>query len=466
MSISDLTIVRRSLRVRLFSTLATALTVGLAVGLLLTLLSLKDSGRRAFSRGAGNMHMVVSRDPSPLVGVLNNVFYANPPQSPILWRDLQATLTAPRNRQPPLVELIDWVVPTQIGDSFRGEPVVATTVDFFTRFEPHPGEPWKFTSGNVFGEEPGAFEVVLGSDAAQRTGLKVGDRIYLSHGANSVAAGMDVAGEEDHAHDDHGHDHDHPDHLHDEFPFEVVGVLAPSRTPHDRALFTDLTSAWIMHAQERRERSAASGEEVGRTTAADLIDDDRKITAFYLRAKARPNRDGTPGDASTASLQLFNAFRLNPSFTVAIPSDEVNTLFEIVGSVDQIILGIAVLVMISSGVAIMVALQSSMGQRRRQIAIMRVLGCTRGRIFGLIMTESAIIGITGVVIGALLGLAAIAGVTAALEARLGLVVEPWLGPRWIAVIAAAAVVLSVIAGLVPAVAAYRTSVTRNLRPFA
>ena len=59
------------------------------------------------------------------------------------------------------------------------------------------------------------------------------------------------------------------------------------------------------------------------------------------------------------------------------------------GNIEDILLAMAVVVMISSGIAIMLALYNSMEQRRRQIAVLRVLGSSRGRIFGLIVTESA-----------------------------------------------------------------------------
>ncbi|MCA9687911.1 MAG: hypothetical protein KC457_37480, partial [Myxococcales bacterium] len=68
---------------------------------------------------------------------------------------------------------------------------------------------------------------------------------------------------------DHDHDHDHagPGHLHAEFRFEVVGILAPTGGPHDRALFADITSSWILHAHDRRVKD---GFET--TTADDLTE--------------------------------------------------------------------------------------------------------------------------------------------------------------------------------------------------
>ena len=68
---------------RMFSTVTTTLTVGIAVALMLVLLMMREAGEKAFQRGSGNMHMLISRDASPLVSVLNGVFYAGAPRRPI-----------------------------------------------------------------------------------------------------------------------------------------------------------------------------------------------------------------------------------------------------------------------------------------------------------------------------------------------------------------------------------------------
>src|SRR5688572_26831359 len=106
MAMTDLTIVRRSLAARLFSTATTALTVAVAVSLMLVLLSMRDTGRRAFERGSGNMHLLVSADVSPLVSVLNGVFYANAPSRPLTWTQHQRIAADPR---------LEYAIPVQQG---------------------------------------------------------------------------------------------------------------------------------------------------------------------------------------------------------------------------------------------------------------------------------------------------------------------------------------------------------------
>ncbi|MBL9033074.1 MAG: ABC transporter permease [Phycisphaerae bacterium] len=427
MALTDFAIIRRSMSARLFSTVTTVLTVAVAVALLLVLLSMRDSGRRAFERGGGNIHLLVSADSDPLTAILNGVFYARPPRAPLSWAQYRAIAEG---------YPLDFAVPIAQGDSFRGFPVVGTTEEMFARVTPLPDRGWEFASGAPF---TGDFEVVLGSSAARGTGLGVGAEVVVTHGTPQSKAAMEAARE------------------HGEFKFKVVGVLRPTGTSHDRAVFTSLQSLWIIHAQDRLEQGGGSGPRLA--TAADLIESDRKITGIYVRVATRP------GQNATALLPaVFDGLRKQGGFTVAQPKQEIDRLFAIVGNIDQVLVAMAGAVMVSSGIAIMLALYNSMEQRRRQIAVLRVLGASQGRVFGLVMTESALLGLIGAAAGVVLASVAILVVAGVMRERLGLVIDGTLPVNTALPVAALTIALAAMAGLVPAVLAYRTSVSHGLRP--
>ena len=418
---NDISIVIKSLRSRRLSTIITAASVAVATALLLTMLSLRTASFEAFQRGTGTTHLLVSADSSPLTAVLNGVFYANAPSNPISWKKFQDI----KNAFP-----YDWAVPTQQGDSFRGFPVAAVGPEFFTRFEPVRGEPWKLVAGQFPSK---LFEVCLGSTVAAETGLGVGQKIVLTHG---TGASRDS-------------------HEHDEFPFVIVGILQPSGSAHDRVVFTDLESSWILHAQERRERAGIEGV----ATVADLTDEDRKITGILLRLPTRPGRD-----ASAAIQQQFDALRRDTAIVVAQPAQQIDRLRSIIGNVDELFIALGVAVLLSSGISILLSMHNSMSERRKQIALLRALGVARMRITGMILTEATLIGFAGAIGGCALSLIGNAVASGALKARIGLVVDPTLDPRSTVIIVAGAIVLSALAGVLPAITAYRTSVADNLRP--
>lgn len=452
MALTDWTIIRRSLLSRTFSTVTTSITVAVAVALLLVLLMMRESGQKAFSRGSGDMHLLISADASPLVSLLNGVFYANAPRRPIAWSKYeQLASSAPWQ----------YFVPTQLGDSYQGGiPVMATVPEFFTRFRPNPGEPWELAQGKFFEKD---FEVVVGASAAGATGLNVGDTIHLTHGiAHNQSQKQNQS------------DAAAPVHEHAEFSYAVVGILRPTGGSHDRALFTSLQSTWLIHAFDRREREEhasqngahpegdaheAHHDHEAPITPADLTDEDRKITGVYARLISREGSD-TPANLP----QVFDQLRRDTTITVASPRQEIDKLFTIVGNIDRIFLAMGIVVMISSGICIMLALYNSMEQRRRQIAVLRVLGCTRGRVFGLVVTESAVLGMVGAAAGVLLSIIGAQAAAAAMKERVGLAIDPSLPLQATLSVAASAVLLAAAAGLVPAVMAYRTAVARNLKP--
>jgi putative ABC transport system permease protein len=339
---------------------------------------------------------------------------------------------------------------------------MATSADFFGKFRPNPGENWKFAKGQTFTKP---FEVVLGAAAAKTSGLVVGDQIYLAHGTSPVSGSLRVEKDDhDHAHE-HDHAHDHDDHgaegdgghVHREFVYTVVGILEPTGGSHDRALFTDMTSSWILHAHDRRLREGKTGE----TTEADLLDEDRKITGAYLRLITRE------GSGAPANLpQVFDTLRRDGSLTVAQPRQEIDRLFVIVSNIDKIFLALAAAVLISSAIAIMLALYNSMEQRRRQIAVLRVLGASRWRVFGLIAAESLILGMLGWVVGVGIAVIGAGAAATALQKSVGLVIAPSLPAEVLVGVGLVTLVLAGVAGLIPAAVAYATPVVRNLRPVA
>ena len=149
---------------------------------------------------------------------------------------------------------------------------------------------------------------------------------------------------------------------------------------------------------------------------------------------------------------------------MASPSNQVDRLFAIVGNIDRLFVAMGVVILISSGISILLALWNSMEQRRRQIAIMRVLGCPKSRIFNLVLTESAVIGLVGALGGILVCWVGMLIAAEQLRLQLGLIIEPQLELMTILVVVIATVILSSLAGIAPALKGYQTSVSRSLRP--
>ncbi|MBI4567810.1 MAG: ABC transporter permease [Planctomycetes bacterium] len=118
-------------------------------------------------------------------------------------------------------------VPLEINNRFRGFPVVATTAEYLTTFpvtlkERRPVTLSVTPAGAAFAWTPGRREAVLGAEVARRAGVATGAQIVLTPG---------VAGER-------------ADLI--QFPFTVVGVLEPVKTPDEGCVFISLESQFSL----------------------------------------------------------------------------------------------------------------------------------------------------------------------------------------------------------------------------
>jgi putative ABC transport system permease protein len=403
------TVVWRNLSRRGLSTTLTASSVALGVAVVVAVLALHARGREAFRQSAFGCDLVVGGKGSAVQLVLNSLFHLDRSPGNLAW-DRYRELAAHRG--------VAWAVPIAVGDSYRGFRVVGTTDRFFADFRPRPDRPFEI-EGRVFRFDParlertmageaadGPFEAVVGASAARRAGLGLGARFQVAHG-------VEGEGEE------HGE------------TWTVVGVLRPTGTPHDRAIFINLDSFYATEGHEARP----------------------EISAALVKAKS----EGT-------AYQLEHDLNRRPDVVAAAPGRVVGELLELVGKVDVLLLAVAALVVVVAAVSILVSLYASMAERRRSIAILRALGAPRAAIFRLMILESVTLCVLGGAGGILLGHLLSAAAGRALAAWAGVEMAAFgLLPEELGVLGGV-LVLGVLAGMLPAWAAYRMEVTEGLSP--
>ena len=144
-------------------------------------------------------------------------------------------------------------IPYCLGDNVQGFRVVGTIPEIFDpRFEympgraGGPGKTYTFNEGRNF-EADHFFEGVLGATVARQTGLKVGDKFAPTH---SFA-------EDGHVHED---------------SFTVVGILAPTGTPNDRAVFINMEGFYRLEGHAKEDAAIAAAKQA----AADEAKEDAK----------------------------------------------------------------------------------------------------------------------------------------------------------------------------------------------
>lgn len=411
-------VVGKSLRQHAVSTWVTAVSVGLGVGLLMSVFVLRTQSYDAFTESAGGFEAVLGARGSSLQLVLNSVYHLEQSTGNLPWSAYEKIKGEPD---------VAYAVPYAVGDNYRGFRIVGTVSELFTRHEYAEGRGFEFAgTGRVF--DDALREAVVGSYVAHRTGLRVGSRFHSAHGVGH--------GEGEHA----GHEH--------EDEFLVVGVIEPTNTPADRVVWVPLEAYYRMEGHAL----FGTGQKFVPSATEAVPDEHKEVSAVMLKLR---------GPAFTLENRI-NKFDKAASFVRVGPV--LADLFEKVGWAHRALAMVAYLVVVVAAGGILASVYNAMNERRREFAILRALGARRATVFGAIVAESAVIAGLGAAIGfgVYLVLMGVAG--AVLRQRVGVVIEPlawhevmWMGPVGMVVLGAAA-------GVVPAMKAYRTDVATNLLP--
>ena len=132
------------------------------------------------------------------------------------------------------------------------------------------------------------------------------------------------------------------------------------------------------------------------------------------------------------------------------------------GMIQAVLGGIGAVSLFVAAIGIANTMMMSIYERTKEIGIMKVLGCSLGRIRDLFLMEAAFIGLSGGVIGLILSY----GISAVINSLLG---QTYMGsisyiPLWLSLTALVfAVIIGMLAGLMPALRAMRLSALSALR---
>jgi putative ABC transport system permease protein len=346
----------------------------------------------------------------------------------------------------------DFAIPLCLGDYYDKFRVVGTTPAFFEQLkvlDEARKKELRFAQGRAFvefNEEHGWYESVVGATVAREMNVKVGDVINPAHG------------------DPAGHQHGQG--------FTVVGILAPTGTPHDRAVFVNMEGFFLMDGHAA---NLEKGEEEDDPIETRSVSEAKKEPTVKKSKWPEPlpieRREVTALLIRTSNILVTDSMvrSINKNRTLnaqaVLPIKEIFGLLNfIVSPIQALLLFLTAMICFVSGVSIMVGIYNSMSDRRRDIAVMRALGADRWTVFGVILFEAIILSLGGGLLGWLAGhtLNQLAGST--VENLTGVALRWWsLVPAEILLVPAM-IALAVLAGLIPAMVAYRTDVSRSLAP--
>ena len=147
----------------------------------------------------------------------------------------------------------------------------------------------------------------------------------------------------------------------------------------------------------------------------------------------------------------------------AIPVNEMLRLYQqVLQPMQRCLLAVAALVVIVSALSITATLYQAAERRRHDLAVLRALGAHPREIFALVVIEALLVTLLGLAAGWLLGHGGLALANPYFRNSLGLSLSPWTTDR-IEVISLGLVAIGgLLAGILPAVQAYRREPVTDL----
>jgi putative ABC transport system permease protein len=405
-----------------FKPLNTILSVILltsSVAIITTLILVEKQFEEKFSSNIDGVDLVMGAQGSPLQLILSSVYQVDSPTGNISYDSAKVWMQHP---------FVQKAIPLAFGDNYRGYKILGTTPDYLEKYGA------KIAEGKLFEKN---FEVVIGSDIAQKLSLKIGDEFFGSHG--------DAAEGE----------------VHDHYTYKVVGIAKPTGKVVDNLILCTIPSVWQMHGGHEETENPAHGEEGHVHVEGEEHQEEADMTLDQ------------PGMEITAVLLKFRnkmgivtwprIIAQNTKMQVASPAIEVNRLFSLFGIGISALQYLAYGIMLISGISIFITLYNTLKERENEFALMRVNGAKRLQLLKVVMIESLLLCVVGFVFGTILGRVALSMLSNSAEEDFKMSFNPyeflWEKEGTLFLLT---IFVGFIAALIPAVKAYNLNISKTL----
>ena len=158
---------------------------------------------------------------------------------------------------------------------------------------------------------------------------------------------------------------------------------------------------------------------------------------------------------------MINEYKNEP-LTAVLPAVALQQLWDIIGVVEKTLLAVSAIVVLVGLSGMLVAIMTSLNERRREMAILRSVGARPLHVFSLIVGEAGLVTMVGIFLGIALLYGLLLTVQPLIAAHLGFFM-PMRGMTAYELSLLAVVFMSgVITGLVPGIKIYRHSLADGM----
>lgn len=414
-------IVYRNIRHRRLSSLLTIFSVMLGTGLVVAILILKNESEQAFSQTATGYELIIGPKGSSLQLTLSTIYQIGTPVQNMPVKVYELLKNDKR---------VKSAIPYVLGDNYKGFRLVGTVPEIFSEFQYKKGIKYSLSGGNFFSYD---FEAVIGSDVADKSGLKTGSKFTGSHGIESYEGSE----------------------THDEYNFTVAGILNKTYTPADKVIFVTMNSIWKLHGSHFPEENKTDGNTSKLKNTDEINENSNSITSVFVTLKNPVYFDLLRRQINENMYEGINAQAVLPVF-------EIKQLFDIIGNINSILMVIAYLVVFVAVISILVSIYNSMNDRKHEIAILRILGAGRSTVMKMIILEGMFVSIAGAFLGIASGHILIYLLREKITDMAGIEITGMTFSVSEIYLFTGTVILTMTVSIIPALTAYRNDAAENL----
>lgn len=397
--------------------LLAVLAIAMSVALILTVEKVRRDARDSFTQTVSGTDLIIGARSGAVQLLLYSVFRIGNATNNISWESVEDI----RQR-----DAVDWLIPISLGDSHAGFRVLGTNHDYFTHYRYGDKQSLEFASGQQFDD---VFDAVIGSEVAAQLGYIINEDIVVAHGTGNAALVE-----------------------HDKQPFTVSGILKPTGTPVDRAIHVSLQGIEAMHI-DWRNGATVKGQSSDADSIREMDLQPTAVTALLVGLKSRA--------AVFREQRAINTYREEPLLAI-LPGVALQELWGLVSVAEMALFIVSGCVVIAGLVNLISVLLAGLSERRREMAILRSTGARPAHIFLLLCIESTFLTLGGICFGLLLHYAITGLGSIFLQEEFGLSIALAIPNSTDIKILLAIAVAGLVAGTVPALQAYRKSLTDGL----
>ena len=408
----------RSLWNRRSTAVLTIFSISISVTLLIGVENIRKGVRTSFSSAVSGTDIIVGARGGSLQLLLYSIFRIGNATNNLSWESYNEFHNDKR---------VKWTIPISLGDSHRGFRVLGTNQEYFKHFRYGSKNKLEFSRGQSFSK---VFDVVIGSEVAIKLNYRLNEKIIIAHGTGKKSFLK-----------------------HDDRPFKVVGILKPTGTPVDQSLHVSLEGITAMHIDWESGAPPMEGESL---SSADILKLDLKpeeITSFLIGLKSKIH---------AFSLQRqVNSFKEEP-LSAIMPGVALQELWNLLRTAEVGLRIITWFVLFAGLLGMMTSLLSGLNERRREMAILRSVGAGPGTISFLLIFEAIFLTLVGILFGLLFLYITLFVSQPLLESYFGLFI-PIQPPSVKDLIILGVIILNgMLMGLIPALRAYRQSLSDGM----